>query len=126
MSDRVLRGAATVALAGMLVFGARAWWTAMDRTHGRWTPQREVAGDIDHYADDTLFVATSTDGLLPVVVGRETVITNADVTGKVGAPGDANVGALRPGRIIVARGHPMAPDGRLAALTILVFGPGQR
>ena len=126
MSDRILRSAAAVTLAGLVAFGAWAWCSVIDRTHGRWSPQAEVGGGIDHFADDTLFVSTSTRGVLPVVVRPETAITNVVVSDTVGAPGDDTVGELRPGRFVVARGHPEAPGGPLVAATILVYGPGQR
>ena len=126
MSDRILRSAAAVTLAGLVAFGAWAWCSVIDRTHGRWSPQAEVGGGIDHFADDTLFVSTSTRGVLPVVVRPETAITSVGASDTVGAPGHDTASALRPGRFVVARGHPVAPGGPLVAATLLVFGPGQR
>jgi hypothetical protein len=116
MIDRVLRVAAVAMLACLSAIGAWAWWRTHDPA-SPWAFTVEVAGTIDHYADGTVVVSTSTRGRQPVHVGPETVVTTPD--------GPADVTALWPSRVVVARGDVPPGGGPPVARTIFVLGPGQ-
>jgi len=110
MSDAVLRRCGAVLLVSLIGLAA------ISRVDRSGIPI-DFGGTIERYGDDSIFVSTSTTGLLAVRVTSGTVVREGDMI--------TSIAALRPGRRVAVQGAHDDSEGRLTARQLIVLGPSQ-